>query len=258
MQTYKGLKGETTEWEDVQYKFGNKVGKYATEAGEREVLEAKLEAIAQDHFVELPDPLSLKTTEELEHHLEDHDEDAAALAEIRNRRLQALKQTVATGLFGSLKHITREEYIDEVTNAGQGVCVVLLLLEDGHEGCSKMVSILKQLAQHFPRTKFRSIRSTDAIPNFPSKELPCILFYKNSALVSQATGPAVWGAAPTLDTVELELAQRRFITGSRFSDEEEDDDENADEDDRQKKDSRSQTSGVNIARKGAKSTFSFT
>eukprot|EP01013_Petalomonas_cantuscygni_P041141 TRINITY_DN73526_c0_g1_i1.p2 TRINITY_DN73526_c0_g1~~TRINITY_DN73526_c0_g1_i1.p2 ORF type:complete len:257 (+),score=56.55 TRINITY_DN73526_c0_g1_i1:238-1008(+) len=216
MPTYRDTPGTTTEWEDIQYKHGNKVGKYVTH--EAEVLAAKMKDIEGDSFEDAPDPLQSVATKALHEQLEDDDEDEAVLQELRRRRLEMMQHTAAAMQFGSVRGpIARSDYIQEVTKAPKGVAVVLLLVEDGHSACGAVLRSLQALATRFPRTKFLTIRSTDAIPNFPAAQLPAVLIYRDGGMKRQITGPNTLGGLDSSpDKAEAILATLGCLPGSSF------------------------------------------
>lgn len=47
---------------------------------------------------------------------------------------------------------------------------------------------LEELARKYPATKFVKIISTDCIPNYPDRNLPTLLVYKNGAVKANYVG----------------------------------------------------------------------
>lgn len=57
-----------------------------------------------------------------------------------------------------------------------------------YSGCQILLQCLEELATKYPATKFVKIISTDCIPNYPDRNLPTVLVYKNGALKSNYVG----------------------------------------------------------------------
>jgi hypothetical protein len=202
---------ETTDWADVQYKFGNKVGKYADPAMEQQILEQRLKKIVEDAVTNY-DPNDHKTLEQIEEELEDSYDDDGELERLRQKRIAELKHSAAVPTYGRLRRIERADYVADVTNAGPGVPVVLLLLNSGHAGCQRLRAALEACAARFPRTKFLEITSTECIPDFPDKQLPCVILYRDGSLLKQLTGLNPWGGERfTEEDVAYELQKQKVV-----------------------------------------------
>lgn len=190
--------GDTTEWDDLQRKIGNlppKPPKWKPEPFQPESEEAK------DR-----DWIDGRKEDELED-LEDDFDDDQFLEEYRRRRLEELKASAASGgVYGSVKEIGGGEFVAEVTNAGQGVWVAVLLYKDGHEGCEAMVACFEALASQFTTTKFVKIVSTECIPGYPDCNLPTVLVYNNTNCKRHLVGMRHFGGGrPTPETVAQAL-----------------------------------------------------
>lgn len=216
MPVYRDKPGTTTEWEDIQYKFGNKVGKYVHH--ESEILASKAAAIGDETFDVAPNAFDEQSTRALERAVEDDDEDEDILAELRRRRMEQLKCAAAEPRFGNVRRITRGEYVAEVTNAPRGTPVILLLFEEGHTGCGAVLKATAALATKFPKVKFLFIKSTEAISGFPAQQLPAVLLYYNGNMRRQVTGVnTLGGTDATPDKAEALLAMFGFLPGSEFT-----------------------------------------
>eukprot|EP00193_Tetraselmis_chui_P021134 CAMPEP_0177772348 /NCGR_PEP_ID=MMETSP0491_2-20121128/12171_1 /TAXON_ID=63592 /ORGANISM="Tetraselmis chuii, Strain PLY429" /LENGTH=247 /DNA_ID=CAMNT_0019290145 /DNA_START=63 /DNA_END=806 /DNA_ORIENTATION=+ len=182
--TYYTGTGETTEWDDLQVKFGNKEkpppkwkpDKYAPE-----------EEVTKDAAW-----LAEKEEEELSD-LEDDFDDDAVLAEYRRKRLEELRQEVKAQQFGSVEQISGSDFVREVTNAGEEVWVVVHLFKDGVPQCKVLGMCLDELASKYATTKFRKIISTECIPKYPDSNLPTVLIYKDKQCVKTLVGMVPFG-----------------------------------------------------------------
>jgi len=219
----------TSEWEDIQYKHGNKVGKYATH--EEELKQQKEMKKFVEDFVADYDPLENRTVEELDKMLEEDglaDEDEDAIVQYREQRRQEMLERQRGQRHGGVRQIAKSEYISEVNRAGDGVWVVLLLVEEGHNDCDALLRACTEAADRNPLIKFLTIKSTDAIENFPRDQLPKVLFYYEEKMQRQIDGMAAWGGKrPTCENIETALRRLGPLRGERKedSDDEGEDDE---------------------------------
>ncbi|KAG5500659.1 hypothetical protein JIQ42_04678 [Leishmania sp. Namibia] len=212
----------TTEWEDIQYRFGNRVGKYATH--EREILAQSIADKNQNACLTSYNPHAEKVKAKLERGgyechekcegddteiiVESDDEDDA-LAAIRQRRLMELQRQRAIERFGVLRHIPGADYVAEVTEASSTCWVVAVLMKPGHSDCEALLTVLRTVAQRRRSVKFVSMISTEAIPKFPDGHLPCVLLYRDQELKKQMTGLTVWQAQRQLNVTTVEQVLSR-------------------------------------------------
>mmetsp|Transcript_44070 Transcript_44070/g.112524 ORF Transcript_44070/g.112524 Transcript_44070/m.112524 type:complete len:251 (+) Transcript_44070:173-925(+) len=175
---------ETTEWDDLQVKFGNKEkpppkwkpDKYAPE-----------EEVAKDEaWLDGKDEHDLSD-------LEDEFDDDAVLAEYRRKRLEEMRQEAKAPRFDSVEQISGSEFVSEVTNAGDGLWVVVHLFKDGVAPCKVLGMCLDELAKKYTSTKFRKIISTECIPKYPDANLPTVLIYKDKQCVKSLVGMVPFG-----------------------------------------------------------------
>ncbi|GET88860.1 hypothetical protein, conserved [Leishmania tarentolae] len=207
----------TTEWEDVQYRYGNRVGKYQTH--ELEILAQQLADRNQNTCLNAYDPHAEKVAAKLERGGYEHDEDGEeegrscivnsddedeALAAIRRRRLMELQRQKAMERFGVLRHIPGADYVQEVTEASSMSWVVAALIKPGHSNCEALLTVLRTVAQRHRSVKIVSMIYTEAIQNFPEGLLPCVLLYKDKELRKQITGLGDWQAQKKLSVASVE------------------------------------------------------
>lgn len=188
--TYVGPEGESTKWDDIQVKMGNKApkppvwkpGAYAPEADEKR----------DAGWV------AGKSAEELE---EGEDEgaykDDRFMDDYRRKRLEELRQGAARPRFGGLEEIRGSEFVEQVTNAGEGVWVVCHLYKDSAQDSCILNQCLAEVAKTYPNTKFVKIVSTDCIPGYPDANLPTVLLYKDTKCVQTLVGLRHFGGRST-------------------------------------------------------------
>ncbi|KOS20706.1 Phosducin-like protein 2 [Escovopsis weberi] len=118
--------------------------------------------------------------------LED-DEDDAFLEAYRQKRMAELNSIQKKSVHGSVYPISKPEYQREVTDASsQGPVFVNLTSTSGNNVESKVLSELwRQAAKDYGDIKFCEIRANQAIENYPDRNCPTILVYKNGDIVKQ-------------------------------------------------------------------------
>lgn len=156
---------------------------------------------------------------ELENELDDEEE--KLLEKIRRQRMSQLRAETKKERFGRVYPISRPDYTREVTEASKedpdadpdapkqddheqngngtaadgvdkqrqgGTGVVCFLYKDGIDTCRLLAGYLDTLAAKYPSTKFVSIVGDQCIPNYPDRNLPTLLVYRNGELHRQIVG----------------------------------------------------------------------
>ena len=116
---------------------------------------------------------------------DDEDDDDIALDKYREQRLQELKRQTVRNRFGDVVGIGKDDWIREVTESSQTCWVVVHLFQDSVIECELVAEALVILASKFKYVKFLKIRSTQAIENWPDKNLPTIFAYHDGVLQCQ-------------------------------------------------------------------------
>ena len=197
-----GGEHETTEWEDILKSKGIIPEKTA----EEEAKEA-LKQVVEEH-VENYNPYEKKEVDELENELEDADSDEERiLNEYREKRIAEMQADAMKRKFGpGVEYVSAQDWKREVTEAGEGVYVVVHLFERGLEGCKVMDELLGRLAKKFRETKFVKCKSRDAIKNYPDDRCPTLLIYLEGNVLKQFVGfDAFAGLKTNEDDVEWGL-----------------------------------------------------
>lgn len=203
------------------------------------------------------------------------DEEERRLLEVRRKRLQDLMREKKRGRYGRVYPIARQDYTREVTEASKesadrqgggvekereggqseagegtskekGTGVVCFLYKDGMETCRLLAGYLDTLAAKYPASKFVSIVGDKCIPNYPDKNLPTMLIYRNGELHRQIIGlrPEIGldGMNTKLEDIELLLLavgviERSSVPGSssyapglQFNEDKKDEDDDLDAD----------------------------
>jgi len=180
----------TTEWEDIQIKFGNMAPKVihrapTTKEYDEDALEEK-EAIEDEQRQQFVDAAT-----EQPDLLDDLDDDVF-MEELRKKRMEELKAKAVRDRFGGITFISETDYKREVTDAGD-IWVVVFLYKAGIPHCQLMEQKLRILADKFKSTKFVQIKSEDAIRGYPDRNLPTLLVYNQGDVKMQFIGLAPFG-----------------------------------------------------------------
>lgn len=167
----------TTEWEDIHVKLGN----YLPSEVPKESLD-KLEEVARE-AIENYDPLDHKNLDELDE-LED-EEDEEVLRKYKEKRLKEMKEFASRPHYGKVREISKQDYVQEVTNAPKGVYVILHLYKDYIMDCKIMDKIFDSLARRFVLVKFLRIEANSCIEGFTDNNAPGVIIYKDGNLIKQ-------------------------------------------------------------------------
>jgi uncharacterized protein len=103
----------------------------------------------------------------------------------REQRLNELKQQAMKNRFGELMEIVKDDWIREVTECSNSCAVVVHLYENSLVECQIVDESLRNLASRFRYVKFLKIKSTQAIENWPERNLPTLFVYEDGALKTQ-------------------------------------------------------------------------
>lgn len=164
----------TSQWDDIHRKLGN----YEELPKEKKQAEYSKEAI---EYMESYDALAKKSGEELDE-LEDELDDEFMRA-YKAQRLQELQQKKAQPSYEGVREITRQDYIDEVTNAAKGTYVFLHLYATASEVCAQMDKAMFEMTRLHPQIKFLKILGNRCIENYPEANCPTVVIYFNGAMV---------------------------------------------------------------------------
>eukprot|EP00884_Botryococcus_braunii_P007292 jgi/Botrbrau1/16564/Bobra.0262s0002.1 len=194
--TYKRPEGETTQWDDIQVKYGNKAP--PEQVSKAEPFAPRVEGVTKDG-----EWLQQQSEAELED-LEDDFMDDPILEKIRKDRLEELKAQQAQKSTGGLKKISVDNFVQEVTKGSKDCTVVLYLYKDKMvlpptllvyklAQCAEVAASLDQLSKEYPGTKFLKMISTECIPKYPDTSLPTILVYRSKKVALTLAGTDGFG-----------------------------------------------------------------
>lgn len=140
-----------------------------------------MEAQRREHEQRLDD----KDLDEL-HELED-EEDEAFLESYRRQRLEELSKLRKVAVHGQVYPLQKPDYARDVTDASSKYFVFVHLASSlGTNVESRVLTLVwRQLATKYEDVKFCQIRADLCIENYPEKNTPTILVYRNGEIKRQ-------------------------------------------------------------------------
>lgn len=191
---------ETTEWEAalVKHKIISKRVRVKTvDTLNTEWREEEAERQREQNYQE-----TLENIDELEDELDDE-----TLLAFRRQRMKELQAAKAKNKFGTIREITKPEFIPEVSKGSLGGQWVVCCLYVNNRKNMYMLQCLRNVAARHPDVKFCQIVGPQCIENYPERNCPTILIYHNDESKGHIKGDAQFGGEKmTADIVEYELA----------------------------------------------------
>lgn len=192
----------TSQWDDIHRQLGNyeplPVEKTQKEFTEENI--QKLEQLTKDQKEAKINQMVQKEADKGSRRVTpvkdsdsdfDSDDDDDFFEEYKRKRLAQMKNEMDSKLqhldqaepeFGFVRMIGKQEYIRQVNEAGEGVDVILHLFKDSVDECVQINRVLDSLAPQFPKVKFLKGISDKIVPNFPDRQLPYLLYYRDGAM----------------------------------------------------------------------------
>jgi hypothetical protein len=218
-------KRETTEWEDAQRKFGN--WKPLEEEEEEE------EEREKDDLRKIQASVPAKTNGSDEDESDEDEDDEAFMKSYREKRISELKQE--SEFFNNnnnnnnnkkddgatlkpVRLITREEWTREVTKVSHTNPVLVLLTRENNADCYPLERVVEDLAYKYraSETKFRRAEARDIIPNYPERNVPTIILYRNGDVVENIVGIEQFGGRNGVNPETVKRRVRMTAKASEF------------------------------------------
>lgn len=205
--------GETTEWEDILIKKGIATKEGALISRGLNPEDFIKETEVDEELVTESDLLAVATLEELDEIEEDGDfDDVSTLNHYREKRLRELKELAVKNRFGDVREICKAEWVREVTESSHSSWVVVHLFHDSVLECRIMTEVLSVLSAKFKAVKFLKIVSTQAVENWPDRNLPTVFCYNEGVLKHQImTLSKLGGQSVSPNDVEWWLAENGVV-----------------------------------------------
>jgi len=218
-------KRETTEWEDAQRKFGN--WKPLEEEEEEEEEERE-----KDDLREIQAFVPAKTNGSDEDESDEDEDDEAFMKSYREKRISELKQESEFfnnnnnnknkkddgATLKTVRLITREEWTREVTKVSHTNPVLVLLTRENNADCYPLERVVEDLAYKYraSETKFRRAEARDIIPNYPERNVPTIILYRNGDVVENIVGIEQFGGRNGVNPETVKRRVRMTAKASEF------------------------------------------
>ena len=146
--------------------------------------------------------------------IDDDEEDFAFMASYREKRISEMilkskskREEHAKKTFGGVRRIERAEWTTEVTSSSHEIPVVVLLVKENNEACDRLEKVVEDLADKYrTKTKFVRADATEIIPNYPERNTPTIILYRNGDVVENIVGIEQFGGR---NGVNSETVRRR-------------------------------------------------
>ena len=166
----------------------------------------------EEENVTISEQLASASLDELQSLEDDGLEDDSELQRYREQRLQQLKESKAKNRWGQVVEISRVDWVSEVTECSRSCWILVLLYQDSVPHCALVEEAFISLAGKFKAVKFIKIRSTQAIENWPDKNLPTVFAYNEGELKHQAlTIKALGGDSMRAAHLEWWMAQHGIV-----------------------------------------------
>ena len=199
MKTTKQTKQTSTEWDEVQKKFnGNFV--------------VKEEEVKEDE--QRKGTRRIKNDEDAG---EEDEEDEEFMKSYREKRISEMlmqkeekdeKEEKNNNLRNEVMHVSHEQWTKEVTEVSRSNPVLVLLTKENSKACYPLERVMEDVAHKYrlSRTKFRRAEARDIIPNYPERNVPTLILYRNGDVVENIVGIEQFGG---MNGVNTETVRRR-------------------------------------------------
>ena len=211
MKTTKQTKQTTTEWDEVQKKFnGNFVVK------EEEVKEDE-QRRKGTRRMKKEETLNVIFENERDENDEDDEEFMKSYREKRISEMVMRKEEKDEKERKNdnvqrndevMMHVSHEQWTKEVTEVSRSHPVLVLLTKENSKACYPLERVMEDVARKYrtSRTKFRRAEARDIIPNYPERNVPTLILYRNGDVVENIVGIEQFGG---MNGVNTETVRRR-------------------------------------------------
>lgn len=204
----------TTEWGDMQRKLGNwkpltKKRNTNDERNNKTLWFPRVEKKTRE------DDAGKDGKDDDDESIDDEEEeDYAFMASYREKRISEMilkskskREEHAKKTFGGVRRIERDEWTTEVTSSSYEIPVVVLLVKENNAACDRLEKVVEDLADKYrTKTKFVRADATEIIPNYPERNTPTIILYRNGDVVENIVGIEQFGGR---NGVNSETVRRR-------------------------------------------------
>ena len=210
MKTTKQTK-QTTEWDELvlQKKFGGNFVKEEEEVKERKgtTRTMKKEETNAAIFEHERDDENDDDDEEEEEFMKSYRE--KRISEMMLMQKEKEKEEKNNNFRHEyMMHVSHEQWTKEVTEVSRSHPVLVLLTKENSKARFTLERVMEDVARTYrtSRTKFRRAEARDIIPNYPERNVPTLILYRNGDVVENIVGIEQFGG---MNGVNTETVRRR-------------------------------------------------
>lgn len=194
---------QTTEWDEVQKKFGNFVNEEVKEDEQRKGTRTMKNEETNAIFDERDEN---DEEDEEEEFMKSYRE--KRISEILMQKEEKEKEEKNNNLSNEYMHVSHEKWTKEVTEVSRSHPVLVLLTKENSKACYPLERVMEDVAHKYraSRTKFRRAEARDIIPNYPERNVPTLILYRNGDVVENIVGIEQFGG---MNGVNTETVRRR-------------------------------------------------
>jgi hypothetical protein len=198
---------QTTEWDKmVQKKFGNFVNEEVKEDEQRRGTRTR-----NDEKTEETNAI-FDERDENDDDEEEEEEEEEFMKSYREKRISEMmqieKEKEEKNNRNEYIHVSHEEWTKEVTEVSLTHPVLVLLTKENSKACYPLERVMEDVAHKYrlSQTKFRRAEARDIIPNYPERNVPTLILYRNGDVVENIVGIEQFGG---MNGVNTETVRRR-------------------------------------------------
>ena len=198
---------QTTEWDKmVQKKFGNFVNEEVKEDEQRRGTRTR-----NDEKNEETNAI-FDERDENDNEEEEEEEEEEFMKSYREKRISEMmqieKEKEEKNNRNEYIHVSHEEWTKEVTEVSLTHPVLVLLTKENSKACYPLERVMEDVAHKYrlSQTKFRRAEARDIIPNYPERNVPTLILYRNGDVVENIVGIEQFGG---MNGVNTETVRRR-------------------------------------------------
>ena len=202
---------QTTEWDEmVQKKFGGNFVKEEDEQrkGTRTMCDEKKEE-TNAIFDERDDENDEEDEEEEAFMKSYREKRIAEMIFMRKEEKEDEKEEKNNNfIWNEYINVSHEQWTKEVTEVSRSHPVLVLLTKENSKACYLLERVMEDVARTYrtSRTKFRRAEARDIIPNYPERNVPTLILYRNGDVVENIVGIEQFGG---MNGVNTETVRRR-------------------------------------------------
>jgi len=219
MKTTKQQTKQTTEWDEVlQKKFGGnfvKEDKVKEEDEQRKGTPRTMKkeetnvAIFEHERDDENDDENDEDEEELEFMKSYREKRIAEMLFMQKEEKEDEKEEKNNNfIWNEYINVSHEQWTKEVTEVSRSHPVLVLLTKENSKACYLLERVMEDVARTYrtSRTKFRRAEARDIIPNYPERNVPTLILYRNGDVVENIVGIEQFGG---MNGVNTETVRRR-------------------------------------------------